>query len=568
MNIYDFAMSIPRAFISTFFKMPRIQLDEIGKQEILKNGLYHITPNEDITNKILECEYLKPTNAICSYGKSSVFLFNGTPDVENYMKNLTDTNNANNPYLNPAMVVSAVKIQPKEYKELSNYKVRGLSDDVMIYEGYCVLPKNEVQAVFLVPDLVRDDKTGKPVINPKTQKYDIKFREAEEYELDENKKNYKPKEDYIKFIEQEREKLGYKTEKGFIKNTFNSINAYVHEAKIEEKMILKNITHIPDIIKRKIKQILTPKLDMSTDEKVDTLMDKYNYKKKNPYRDEKFGKVVADFQTKGLEQLNLKQELEELTTSENGKYFREKYNQLNKYNIKNKGTDKINHSNRVAMYTMIIAQKEGILEKDVNNKTKDILLSSVYYHNIGRKMRKEDLSYANGRQYSDNDKRIIKAIINVHDSKDKNIEKVCKKYKIENIEYVTDLIKIIKDAELLDKTRLDKNTTLKMKTKLNPEHLKTNTAKQLLNLSYEFEELSKKVPFERILAYKTEYQKEINKSSAQIKRDEFINGLKKDISKSPEKIKKTLQLKKEKILSKYSGNKITCEKEKQEIQER
>ncbi len=107
-----------------------------------------------------------------------------------------------------------------------------------------------------------------------------------------------------------------------------------------------------------------------------------------------------------------------------------------------------------------------------------------------------------------------------------------------------------------------------MKTKLNPEQLKTNTAKQLLNLSYEFEELSKKVPFERILAYKTEYQKEINKSSAQIKRDEFINGLKKDISKSPEKIKKTLQLKKEKILFKYSGNKITCKKEKQEIQER
>lgn len=181
MRIEDFAMYLPNGLISSLLKGVKLNIDEIGKEEIIKNGLYHITPNEEIADKILESQYLRPSTGIAknitSYGKASVFLFNGTPSVENFMKNLTNVNLELNPYLNPTMALTAVKIQPTEKQELANYKSRGLVDDVIVYEGYCVLPKDKAQKVNLVPDLVRDE-LGRPLINLQTGKYDIKFREA------------------------------------------------------------------------------------------------------------------------------------------------------------------------------------------------------------------------------------------------------------------------------------------------------------------------------------------------------------------------------------------------------
>ena len=81
-------------------------MDDISKEEIIKNGLYHITPN-----------------------------------------------------VNPTMKLYTVKILPKSKEELVNYKVRSLSDDVIMYEGYCKLMSDEVKKVQLVPD--REDRRKK-----------------------------------------------------------------------------------------------------------------------------------------------------------------------------------------------------------------------------------------------------------------------------------------------------------------------------------------------------------------------------------------------------------------------
>lgn len=97
-------------------------------------------------------------------------LFNGTPSIDNYMKNLADMKIERNPYVNPTMKLYAIKILPKSKEELANYKVRSLSDDVIIYEGYCKLSSDEVKKVQLVPDLVRNNETGQPLINKQTQR--------------------------------------------------------------------------------------------------------------------------------------------------------------------------------------------------------------------------------------------------------------------------------------------------------------------------------------------------------------------------------------------------------------
>lgn len=480
MKIGDFAMYVPNAALSTLLKVFKFNIDEIGKDEILKNGLYHITSSEEVVDKIIESQYLRPstgiTKNISAYGRASVFLFNGTPSVENFMKNLTNSNLNLNVYLNPTMVVNALKIQPTERKELANYKARGLVDDVIVYEGYCVLPKEKTQKVKLVPDLIRDEE-GNPIVNEQTGKYDIKFREVLPEELNVDGQSYIAKEDYLKFVEEQRKEFGYLDGNSKLNNVSNTVNNIVHLGTIENNMFRNRIKKIPELIKQTFKRWTTPKLDMPIDERISKQLEESNHSKKNPYRDEKFGKAVANFQAQGLEQLDLKHELEEITTSDIGKYFRRKYEQIDKDVIIANGIHGINHNNRVAIHSMIIAKNEGLLNNDIDSKTLDLLISAAYYHDIGRKkgpitdnygphaknssrkIKKINLTYLNGQSYSEEDRKILQAIVEAHEAKDKKMDKICKKYKIEpqKIEYTKQLMNILKDADALDRVRLDTN---------------------------------------------------------------------------------------------------------------
>lgn len=581
-------------------KTLRFNLDDMCKQEILKNGLYHITPNEEVSKKIVESQHFKPARGLFknfnSYGKACVCFFDGAPTIDNYLKNLSEGENTN-PYVNPNIVTTAVKVSPKSKEELVNYKSRALNDNAILFEGYCVLPKDEIKSVYLVPDLVRDSKTGEPILNPETGRYDISFREALEEELSQDKHTYKPKEDYLKFMEEESKRLGYVKDNVFTHKQLNFLVNVKDVALIETNFFRNNLfsnivkslgiegkvtpkkffESIPKAIKAKFIQITSPKLDMSIDERITRETAEFNTKNKNPYRDRKFGETIAEFQTQGLEQLKLKEELKNLTTSDIGKYFRQKYNQIDKNNSIKNGINGINHNNRVAIFSMIIAEKEGILETDNNNNLKDILLSAAYYHDIGRKkgitrdnygfnaknsvkmIEKMDLTYLNGQKYSENDKKILKAIVEAQESKDKNMLKICEKYKIDakDFEKTVQLMKIIKDADALDRVRLDLNIPTAMKTNLNPKLLRLNTSKQLLNAAYQLEKLTQKVSFDRILAYKTEEQKEGGEITT--KREVFVDYLRQGISQTPNMIKKAkraIQLSKKNILTKFKGKNI------------
>lgn len=573
MLIKDIVMFLPNALISSILKIGRLDINDIEKQEILKNGLYHITKDEETAEMIIKSQHLKPAKGIMkninSYGTASVCFFCGMPDVEMYMKN-TEFRQSKNPYINPTIVENAIKILPQKKEELANYKVRGLTDNAIIYEGYCVLPQEETQKVYLVPDLVRNPETGEPIINKKTGRYDVAFREAQPVELEKDKKSYKAQEDYLQFITEERERLGYLNGSNFFTKSANSLRAVLHLGKIEGQMTYENTKiNFPQILKRKIEKFMTPELDMSTDKKIHTTMDEFNHSKKNPYRDKKFGEAVAEFQTQGLQQLDLKEELEKLTTSDNGKYFRQKYAQIDKEPIIQRGIHGINHNNRVALLAMIIAQNEGILQDDCDDKTKDILLTAAYYHDIGRKkgiiiddfgphsknsarkVNKMDLTYANGEKYSLEDRHILQAVIEAHEGNDQDMTKICKKYKIskEKIEYTKKLMTTLKDADALDRVRTDVNLPILMRTDLKPKYLRTDTSKQLLNASYQLEILLKKVSFDRILAYKTEAQKD--GGIIETKRDKFIDKLRKGFSQMP----KSKQNIKKEIKEKLKNNK-------------
>ena len=546
MLIKDIAMFVPRGIISTILKSVRTDIDTVGKEEILQNGLYHITKDQETAELILNSEYLKPSTGILkninSFGTAVACMFDGLPIMDNYMKNLETTKTANNPLLTPNMVLNAIKISPTEMSELSNYKVRSLADNVIEYEGYCVLPKGKVKTVKLVPDLNRDTVTNMPIINPKTGEYEVIFREAKEEELNQDQKTYKVKEDYLKYIEKMREKIGYLNGDHLPAKAINSFITLMYEGKLEEDMMKEySKKNFFKLIKDRIERWKTPKLDMSTDEKIYTEIKEFNHKKKNPYRDKKFGTAVADFQRQGLEQLKLKDELEEITTGEIGVFFRKKEKHIDKSHVIQKGIHGISHNDRVALLSMIIAKNEGILEGDTDNRTKDILLTAAYLHDIGRKVgkiafnvgphakrsakkiNKIHVRYLNGQPYTEEDKNILKAVVEVHEGKDEIMDKLCGKYHIseEDKGYTKRLMTILKDADALDRVRIDFNKGI-MITDLNPQYLRTDTAKRLLDASYQLEGLTNKVSFDRILAYKTEEQTEESKEKAYRKVLKFI----------------------------------------------
>lgn len=569
MLIKDIAVYLKSGFISSFAKMARQELSPDMKNYIEENHLYHITSDAKTAETIANSEYLKAATGIMkninSYGTAGVCLFAGAPDIEDYIKNLTDANLKKNPYLNPTMIANAVEIDVKS-KELKNYKVRGLADNVIFCEGYCILPHERVKSVQLVPDLIRD-KAGNPIFDKKTgEPVGVNFRKRTEEEIKKSPNEYIPSKDYLDYMKIKGLEYGYKDGNNIIQNAQNLLKTIIHEGEIEGKSTSQNFrANFANVIKNRFQKLTQIKIDENVDSKINRIMEEFTFKNKNPYRDEKFALAVAEFQKEGLTQMKLNEELDNLTKSEEGKFFRAKMESLDKTPIRKKGIHGINHNNRVAMHTMIIAKNEGLLTNDKDNKMKDILLNAAYYHDIGRignigphsrrsakLVDKIDLRFENGKMYSIEDRKLLKFLIHGHEGNDKDFDKLAKKYEIpeDKKQEAIDMLRVIKDADALDRVRIDSNLPFYMKTDLNPKYLRTDTAKRMLNASYELENLTKKVDFEHIIAYKTEGQKEEKKDEMQIAKKKFENSIKVELSKLPQihqKAKQTLNLCKEKM---------------------
>ncbi len=223
------------------------------------------------------------------------------------------------------------------------------------------------------------------------------------------------------------------------------------------------------------------------------------------------------------------------------------------------------HNNRVAVHAMLIGKHEGLFENDTNHKIKDILLTAAYLHDIGRignsgphakrsarLVEKLDLKFTDEKDYSREDKNLLKLLVEGHEGKDKSFDKLVKKYRIpdDKKELAKDMLFVIKDADAVDRVRIDINLPFYMKTDLNPNYLRTDTSKRLLNASYELENLHKNVDFSNILSYKTDVQNEVPKDKMQIAKEDFEDSIKVDLSKLskiPQKVKKSISLCKEKM---------------------
>lgn len=147
----------------------------------------------------------------------------------------------------------------------------------------------------------------------------------------------------------------------------------------------------------------------------------------------------------------------------------------------------IYHIQRVMLFSQIIAQNEGISEKEL-----PVLLLAAALHDAGKIKDRKDFEHGknsaeiakeyllnNINSISEEDIKIIQIAIEYHAVREKGkiniieLEKLCQKYNVPmaNLERIKTISSILKDADALDRTRFDKENSL------NIDSLRTNVAR-------------------------------------------------------------------------------------------
>lgn len=555
MKIKDILLYFPRGFYSTVAKTYRADIDDKAKDKIIEEGMYHFVPNEKVAQAIVDSEYLKPATGgvmkyINSYGTPVACMFMGKPDADNFTKNLTGTKIENNPYVNPCMIATAVKVSPTSKEDLKNYKLRNLSDDAILYEGYCVLPHEKITIEKLVPDLVRDENNN-PIKNSKGD-YTVAFRKIKPEEMIEGSDIYLAQKDYLDYMKLKAKEYGYSKNDHMVGKINNYITNVVDQSRMESQKATEgikqnlngNLNNIFSKFKNFIKKISTPKIE----DTVENVLDNFEFGMKNPFQDKKFGTFIAKTQSeKGLEQIKLKDALVDLNSSKEGEYLKKKY-EISKDIVTKSGIHGKNHTNRVLINSAIIAKQEGMFENDSTNRIKDILMMAAICHDIGRigdngphaarsarKIEKMDLKFLDGKEYLKDDKNLLKAIVDAHEGKPDKIYKTIKKYGVadKDKELALKLSSILRDADALDRVRIDSVRLTTTKVNLNPNYLVNDTSKKLVVGAYELENLTKNKSMESIFEFgKEKTENEFDKKykvDANVKENKDI--LKEDVNK-------------------------------------
>lgn len=176
--------------------------------------------------------------------------------------------------------------------------------------------------------------------------------------------------------------------------------------------------------------------------------------------------------------------LNELISSFNFKeeYLGEKVDIKSNLFHKPNGIHGVTHAERVLFLALAISYME-----DMTEENRAIIIMGAKYHDIGRghdttcldhgaygyiKMKRLGLL----DKVSSKDEEIIKYIIENHCIDDLDAYENVKDYNVEDINHAMELLNILKDADNLDRVRIDD---------LDISYLRTNSAKELVEIAYE-----------------------------------------------------------------------------------
>ena len=119
----------------------------------------------------------------------------------------------------------------------------------------------------------------------------------------------------------------------------------------------------------------------------------------------------------------------------------------------------INHNLRVSLFAFYLANKLQLSQQDVQ-----LIIYASFYHDVGRRNDCEDNLHGElsakkidslNLHLTDKDTKILKAIITGHSLPDQNFNEVMNEYHIQDKQRCEKLFSILKDADALDRVRLE-----------------------------------------------------------------------------------------------------------------
>ncbi len=525
MILKNLILMLPESILAALIKTIRTNLDKETAEYIDKNGLYHFTRDLETANKIIESGKINPTKSIfVSYGIPGAFMFAGIPDLDNYFKNLSE-GEWNNLLLHPDHILYAVKINAKK-NDLTDYKMR-IQDGAIIAEGGCVLNPEQAEVKELVIDYI-PNKDGKKVLalrertkEEMEQVTDLAMMGDEPVAIPGGKfHNYIPSKECIEAIKEERKRLGYIP-------LLNLISSVVHVVQIENRDSMNAIKKLSSIVKGKfnaIKLNRTKALPEGKDNKAESIsnlkvlksgsfelnnlvnlvngISNGNISSTRPSLSKAYSKSILELKNQGINQNALAETFKSIISSSFYQYARQKEKNIDQRKIYNSKIHGINHSRKVAILSSAILQDFGI---NFDERMVDILMTACYYHDIGRimdfgphaknsvrKLKKMDLRFENGEEYTDEDRNMLYTIVEAHEGKDSDLSKIMKKYNIseEKQEVVKFYSYVLKDADALDRARI----STKFYMDLNPQYLRFNESKRLINFSFDLDTICRHIP--------------------------------------------------------------------------
>ncbi len=145
----------------------------------------------------------------------------------------------------------------------------------------------------------------------------------------------------------------------------------------------------------------------------------------------------------------------------------------------------LNHNIRVALFSLIICINENVSLDDFK-----IILDGAKYHDIGRTNDLTDDAHGKRsslkldfliEKYTKEEMTLLKTIIHCHSLDDDLFESIARKNGVKDIERCRKMYNILKDADALDRVRLD-DPYIKISL------MRTNTSKELIPFAYEMYE--------------------------------------------------------------------------------
>ncbi len=262
----------------------------------MKIKVYIILQVKVMQKKIIESGYIKPAGIITSYGMKSCFMFNGIPDLPNYIKNLgliTDllTGKTN--------VVHAIKTMISSEDIQNHYQIRPLNDGAIMFHGKCYLEDEKTKHVELVLD-------GKKNKDGKTELF---FRERTEEEIKSNPEG---------ITSEALRKLydDYRKENDITKiKKLNNMFGVLKGVKFEAGYIASGVRSMWN--RRKLKQI-----EDSPKQKFDKLIDNGVLAKNTPVHDSEYVSNKLELKKKGLKSVYVKEAVEKIKSDVSPKILR------------------------------------------------------------------------------------------------------------------------------------------------------------------------------------------------------------------------------------------------------